>query len=196
MLARDAAQLDDDRRDSLRSDHTLFVEYRLVGEDEQTAPVVKHGSPEEAIGAFIGQPASELVNRLSGDQNDSALVQWLMKIDWSLQLVLKAMSRMSPGAVHIPRLMEVNIGGGGVRFTADRRFKHHDRLELKLILPPFMPIHAEAEVLRATPTDNQEHEFVVATRFTSISPDDRERLIRHILQCQAERLRARHLGYE
>ncbi|TPW13762.1 MAG: hypothetical protein FD129_1216, partial [bacterium] len=65
------------------------------------------------------------------------------------------------------------------------------------------PISAVAEVVRAIPVRRNDSNaasgggsgrVTIAARFASISSEGRERIIRHILQLQAERLRARHAG--
>ena len=53
---------------------------------------------------------------------------------------------------------------------------------------------AKAEVTRVTQEGGDSHRFHVAAQFVSIAPEDRERLIRHILLLQAERIRARQGG--
>jgi hypothetical protein len=68
-------------------------------------------------------------------------------------------------------------------------------LKLKIILPPFTPIHTTARVIRsALAKDGMQ--FDIASEFTDLTPDDQEHLIRHIVQAQAEQLRARrkHTG--
>ena len=84
----------------------------------------------------------------------------------------------------------VNISGGGVSFTSPREFKDGDRLALKIILPPFTPIQTVIKIIRSSPNP-QGQGFALATEFIDLNADDQERLIRHILRTQAERLRAR-----
>lgn len=88
------------------------------------------------------------------------------------------------------RLMDINLSGGGVGFVSDRQFSAGDQLALKLILPPFILIKGVVRVIRAIPKA-QGQGFTIATEFVDLKPDDQEHVIRHILQAQAERLRAR-----
>jgi c-di-GMP-binding flagellar brake protein YcgR len=63
-------------------------------------------------------------------------------------------------------------------------------LTLKLILPPFTPVNTTAKVIRTSPLTGAPG-YLIATQYIELSPDDQEHIIRHIIQTQAERLRAR-----
>ena len=119
---------------------------------------------------------------------------WLTKLDWVMALVLKTLAKMSPQALAMPRLTDVNVSGGGLSFATERLLKKHDQLEIRLILPPFVPILATVEVIRVAPAKPEATGQIVATRFASIRSEDRECLIRHVLKVQAERLRSRRLS--
>jgi len=118
-------------------------------------------------------------------------------MDWALELILKALVRMHPQGLAMPLPVNVNISGGGLCFEAREPFQENECLELRLILPPFIPIRSAVEVIRVDPLPGDrspEGAYLVAVRFTSISKEDRERVIRHILRLQAERIRAQHLN--
>ncbi|WP_447972133.1 PilZ domain-containing protein [Nitrospira sp. Kam-Ns4a] len=188
----DAAQpgwrdLGDERRELLRLDDRLLLEYRLEG--DTAAPV--EGTAEEAVAAFIGRPTAELLARAQGDPTAAPLVPWLMKLDWAIEVVIRALARINPDAVRLPGLCEVNVSGGGLRFLAPRPFRPGDRLALRFVLPPFVPIHAKGEVVRVVPARGRREYYETAVRFAEIAEADRERVIKHIVQRQAERLRAR-----
>jgi len=191
----------------LRIDDRLLMEYWPVGETAERSADQPRQEVDEAITDFITRPTTDLLAHGSAREADQAdlvesrLGPWLMKVDWALELILKAVARMSPQGLALPRLLNVNISGGGICFEASRPFQEGDQLELRLILPPFVPVHTVAEVVRAEPAQQERPasseapaRYTVAARFTSISAEDRERLIRHILRLQAERIRARHMG--
>lgn len=199
-----ATTIGDDRRELLRIDDRLLLECRRAGEvSEPAAAGPSEPQTDEAIKAFLSRPTADLLSRAAAqgpdhqDPMESLLVPWLMKIDWALELILKAAARATPQGLALPQLTEVNLSGGGICFDTERRFGEHDILELRLILPPFVPIRSTAEVTRVTPARleggaGQAERFTVAAHFTSISSEDRERLIRHILRLQADRIRQRH----
>ena len=131
------------------------------------------------------------VERQQGEQlAHSPLLPWMMKVDWLLEVIVKTLAQMHPGGVPIAQIADVNLSGGGIGFNSPRSFAAEDKLSIKVVLPPFTPIDATARVIRSIPL-KEGLGYSIATEFVSLSPTDQEHLIRHILQTQAERLRAR-----
>jgi len=180
----------DERRDLVRVKVKLLFEFRLVGEPPESRPCESDQSTDETMAALITKPTQDLFATEPAGEVGALLAPWLMKLDWTLALMLKTLARLSPEPIAMPRLAEVDISGGGLSFTSPRLLQEGDLLEMQLILPPFVPIQATAEVVRVVPS-GPGASCAVATCFTSIKPEDRERLIRHIFQVQLERLRAR-----
>lgn len=188
--------LGDERRDLVRIDDKLLLEVGLAGEPPETPSCGSDETTEAAIAALISRPTQELLASQQDSEMGAFLGPWLMKLDWTLALMLKTLAKMSPEPVAMPRVVEVNISGGGLSFKSSRLFQQGDLLDVRLILPPFVPILAKAEVIRVPLSSQGAACHTVAARFVSIKPEDRERLIRHIFQVQAERLRTRFLSSE
>ena len=186
---------DDNRREWLRITDNLLLEYWREGEDPSAGPTLSPQAADEAIKTFLTKPTTDLLAHIPGDEAEPVLAPWLMKIDWALELVLKAMARLQPGGFTVPRLTEVNLSAGGLGFPTTRLFRAGDILEIRLILPPFYPIRAQAQAIRLEPIAASPHEQALAAKFTRISLDDRERLIRHILSVQARHLRDREVNF-
>jgi len=188
---------DDDRRDCFRIDDRLLLECWMDGESGPSAPQDDPRSLDEAIRAFMGSTAesfSKDVHEIAHEAGAGSLVMpQLMKIDWALEIILKALARISPEAITLPRLTFVNISGSGICFEALRTFQVGDCLNLRLILPPFVPLLLKAEVVRVQPWGEHLPGYLVAARFLAISHDDREVLIRHIFCVHAKQLRARQM---
>ncbi|MBH0178962.1 MAG: PilZ domain-containing protein [Nitrospira sp.] len=187
-IAGDSAS--EDRREWLRIDDNLLLEYRLLDESTEMSAPVSEPVTDEVIAAAVGKPTAELLAHSGEALTDSSLVPWMMKVDWLLEVLLKTVAKAHPGCMDIARVTAVNISGGGVSFTSSREFKAGDRLALKIILPPFTPIQTIVKVIRSVP-DPQGQGVALATEFVDLNADDQEHLIRHILRTQAERLRAR-----
>ena len=183
---------DDERRDLLRVDDRLLLEYWKAGEPHPSTPLSPEGLSEETLAAMVRKPTAEFLAKGSGQALHPELVPWLMKIDWVLELMLRTLDRIAPEGIAAPALTEVNVSGGGMRFKTARRFTVKDHLEMEIILPPFASIRTQADILRVEPQDAQ-GQYTVAVKFTTIKLEDKERLIRYILQRQAARLRERHL---
>ncbi|ALA58562.1 PilZ domain-containing protein [Nitrospira moscoviensis] len=180
----------DERREWLRIDDRLLLEYRLVTEPaDRPAPGVP-AVTQDMIAAAVAKPTAELLARNGELLAGSPILPWIMKVDWLLEVMLKAMAVLHPESMDIARVTDVNISGGGIGFASARRFESGDRLSVKIILPPFTPVHTVAKVIRCAALANGQA-FDVATQFEQLSADDQEHIIQHIIRTQAERLRAR-----
>jgi hypothetical protein len=182
----------EDRREWLRIDDNLLLEYRMLDESAELPAPVSEPVTDEVIAAAVGKPTAELLAHSGPPLADSSLTPWMMKVDWLLEVLLKTLAKAHPGCMDIARVTAVNISGGGVSFVSARQFKAGDRLALKIILPPFTPIQTVVKVIRSLP-DPQGQGVALATEFVDLNADDQEHLIRHILRTQAERLRARRV---
>ena len=165
------------------------MEYRLVTDGEASIPVELGRATPESIAAAVGKPTLDLLARSSDIMVDSAVLPWIRKVDYLLEVILNALATSQPTSVTMAHPMEVSLSGGGIGFVSMREFAADDQLAVKLILPPFTMIRAHVKVIRAVrEADGQG--FTIATEFVDLTPDDQEHLIRHILHVQAQRLRA------
>jgi len=180
----------DERREWIRIDDRVLMEYRLLSESSPVPPTEADGSSADMIAAAVTKPTADLLARSGDVLAGSPVLSWIMKIDYLLEVILNSLATVNPSSIAMARLTDVNLSGGGVGFVSAREFAVNDQLALKLILPPFTLIQAVAKVIRAIPESSGQG-FSIATEFTDLKADDQEHLIRHILQTQAERLRAR-----
>jgi hypothetical protein len=188
--AKTTQALSDERREWIRIDDRVLLEYRLVTDQEEgPAPGVPPVS-NEAITAAIAKPTSDLLYRNGEQLAQSPLLPWIMKVDWLLEIMVKTLAKMHPEGIAIAQVTDVTLSGAGIGFLSRRKFEVDDLLRLKIILSPFTPIHTTARVIRSTLAKDG-IQYDIASEYTELSPDDQEHLIRHIIQTQAERLRAR-----
>lgn len=180
----------DERREWIRIDDHLLLEYRLVSDAPDGPPPGIPPVTEGMVSVAITKPTADLLARSGELLAESALLPWMMKIDWLMEVLLKSMAHAQPNSIAIARLTAVNISGGGISFSSARMFHDNDLLALKIILPPFTPVHTVAKVIRATPLP-QGQGCDIATEYVDLSADNQEHIIRHIIHLQAERLRAR-----
>lgn len=179
----------DERREWIRIDDTLLLEYRLSGESVEAASREQPPVTPDVIAAAVGKPTADLLAHSGEALSESALLPWVMKVDWLMEVALKTLAKAHPGCMEIARMTSVNVSGGGVSFVSPRQFTAGDRLELKIILPPFVPIHTIAHIIRSSP-DPRGQGFALATEFVDLKAGDQDQLIRYIIHTQAERLRA------
>jgi PilZ domain len=180
----------DDRREWVRIDDRLLLEYHLLDGPPNESSMDMPPITEEMIATTVTKPTADLLARSGEILAGSPILPWMMKVDYMLAVILKSLAHTQPASVAMAQVMEVNISGGGVNFVSAREFAAGDNLALKIILPPFTPIQTVAKVIRATACSKGEG-FMLATEFVGLKPDDQEHLIRHIIQTQAEQLRAR-----
>lgn len=179
-----------DRRGWQRIDDRLLLEYRSIGQPSTCTVIGMDPLSATAIHDFISTPTDRLLNQIRPDDPQAMLVPWLMKIDWALALVVGALAQSVPGGLPLPKMTQVNISATGISFPTDQRFHEGDQIEVKLILPPFFPIAAVAEVSRVTESrGSEEKKYLIGAKFLDISADHQESLIRHILHVQAEQRR-------
>lgn len=183
----------DERREWIRIDDRLLLEYRLLDESADASPVGTLPVTHDTIEAAVAKPTADLLARSGDILAGSPILPWIMKVDWLLEVLLKAVASQHPESMALARVTEVNISGGGIGFTAPNAFSSGTRLALRVILPPFTPIQATARVIRATAAGDGGG-FTIATQFLDLAADDQEHIIRYIIQTQAERLRARRAG--
>jgi hypothetical protein len=181
----------EDRREWLRIDERLLLDYRLLDESAEAAAASLPPVTHDMIAALVNQPTSELLAREGEALESSPLLPWISKIDWLLEMMLTSLATIHPGSVSIPRLADINISAGGLSFLSPRQFEIDTILALRFIIPPFTPIHTQARVIRALPAGHGTAEFRIAVEFTTLTADDQEHVIRHIIRTQADQLRAR-----
>lgn len=179
----------DERREWIRIDDRILMEYRLMTEGGITVPVDVSPATPASIAAVVSKPTADLLARLSEPVVDSTVVPWIRKVDYVLEVILNALAISQPSSVTMARPTDVNLSGGGIGFVSTQEFSSGDQLAIKLILPPFTMIQTLAKVIRAIPLEDG-HGYTIATEFVDLKVDDQEHIIRHILQTQSERLRA------
>jgi hypothetical protein len=180
----------DERREWIRIDDRVLMEYRMLAETGAAVPVDATNATPEMISAVVTQPTVDLFARAGESLIDSPVFPWIMKVDYLLEVILNSLAISHPASVTMARPMDVNLSGGGVGFVASREFTAGEQLAIKMILPPFRLIQTLTKVIRSVPQADG-HGFAIATEFIDLKADDQEHLIRHILHTQAERLRAR-----
>ncbi|MBS0182826.1 MAG: PilZ domain-containing protein [Nitrospira sp.] len=180
----------DERREWIRIDDRVLMEYRLLTDTGIVDPVEAARTTPEMISAAVTKPTADLLARTGESLIASPVLPWIMKVDYLLEVILNSLAMCQPSSVTMARPTDVNLSGGGVGFVSPREFTAGDQLAIKLILPPFILIQAMAKVIRSIPQADGQG-FAIATEFVDLKADDLEHLIRHILHTQAERLRAR-----
>lgn len=180
----------DERREWIRIDDRVLLEYRLLTETGNAVVVDEGQATPDVISAAVAKPTAELLARSGEAFAGSPILPWIMKVDYLLEVILNSLAATYPASVTMARPTDVNLSGGGVGFVSAQELSAGDQLALKLILPPFLMIQAIVKVIRSVPQVGGQG-FAIATEFVDLKADDQEHLIRHILHTQAEQLRVR-----
>jgi hypothetical protein len=167
----------EDRREGVRVDDRVLLEYWLITDTGHTTDTFRRfGQIRLPITPEAGEPL----------KLDPLVVQWMSKIEWTLEAILHTLEHQSPRP-SAARLMDVNVSGDGVRFLPERPLVDGDLIELRMVLPPFIVVEARGEVMHIPPEpDGLDPSHTVVARFTDIAEEDREKVIRYVVQRQAE----------
>ncbi len=82
----------------------------------------------------------------------------------------------------------VNLSAGGLGVTINAAVQTDEILSCTLLLPDQDPFKVQLEVLRIDPLPTSPQTYRLHGRFIQMSPQDRELLVRVILQLQREHL--------
>ena len=103
----------DERREWIRIEDRVLMEYRLVTEGETSVPVERNPATPESIAAAVGKPTLDLLARSSEIIVDSAVLPWIRKVDYLLEVILNALATSQPASVTMAQPMAVSLSGGG-----------------------------------------------------------------------------------
>jgi hypothetical protein len=171
------------RRTSVRVDDRLLLEYWPVADVPYS-----HGK----LPRFSQVPLAGSPEAVEGLGLDPLMAQWMSKIEWTLDAILRTLEHQSPKRVIAPRLMEVNISGEAIRFIPDSPLAVGDLMDLRMVLPPFIPLEVRGEVSQTRPVSPlPEAAHAVVVRFMNMRDMDREKIIRYVVQRQADLIRRR-----
>lgn len=173
----------EDRRENLRVDAQVLLEYWPLTNpaDHADPPPRFHHIPLPVS----PEPTEKIIL-------DPLVAQWMNKIEWTLETILATLERQSPKRPSAPQLVDVSVSGDGIRFPPYGPLAVGDLIRMRVILPPFVPVEMNGEVIRVRPDPHgPDPGRSVAVRFVEIAGVDREKIIRYVIQRQAELLRRR-----
>jgi len=185
-----------DRREFFRINDTVVVDYKVVS--KESVPIVARriaqstdddDSNEKAQLRAIQNAFSHLVDQIN--QQDRDIARALRMLDEKINLVSQSVQRHN-NPVDPDDLTEANLSGGGIAFMVESPVDIRGHVELHMqLLPTANTIHALATViscerlLGAAP----EKPFHLRMVFTHMDEQDRNLLVKHTLNRQAEMLR-------
>jgi hypothetical protein len=185
-----------DRREFFRINDTVVVDYKVVA--SESVPIVARRiaqstdddeSTEKAQLRAIQNAFSHLVDQIN--HQDREIARALRMLDEKINLVSQSVQRYN-NPISPDDLTEANLSGGGIAFMVESAIDIRGHVELHMqLLPTANTIHALATViscerlLGASP----EKPFHLRMVFTHMDDQDRNLLVKHTLNRQAEMLR-------
>jgi uncharacterized protein YdhG (YjbR/CyaY superfamily) len=185
-----------DRREFFRINDTVVVDYKLVAK-ENVATIARHIAQstsddegnDKAQLRSIQNAFSHLLDQIN--QEDREIARALRMLDEKINLISQSIQKHN-NPINPEDVTEANLSGGGIAFMVESPVEIRGYVELHMqLLPTANTIHALATViscerlLGASP----EKPFHLRMAFTHMDDQDRNLLVKHTLNRQAEMLR-------
>lgn len=185
-----------DRREFFRINDTVVVNYNII-EKERVGVVAKRidqsqnheNNNEQAQLRAIQTTFSYLLDQIN--QNDREIGRALRMLDEKINLIAQSLQRQY-NPIDPDNLTEANLSGGGIAFMVPEPLDSRNNLELYLqLLPSTTTIHAMATVISCDKvlTAPEDKPYHLRLAFTHMDEQDRNLLVKHTLNRQAEVLR-------
>jgi|GEM_PF-5025594 len=173
----------EDRRESVRVDDRVLLEYW---------PSAHQADRADHLHRFGQIPLASGLETPDGLPLHPLVIQWMSKIEWTLEALLRTLEQQCPTRLSAPRLMDVNVSGDGMRFLPYRPLALGDRIDLRMVLPPFIVVETKGDVIQVRPdAKGLDPAHTVVVQFVDIAEPEREKLIRYVIQRQADLQRRR-----
>jgi c-di-GMP-binding flagellar brake protein YcgR len=185
-----------DRREFFRINDTVYVEYSVISDDEAEKigqllrdPLHSDQGSEKDQLHTIQAAFNHLTDQIN--QTDRDIARALRLLDDKLNIINHLVQRQqNPTENNIP--VDANLSGGGIAFLAPENLIPKSTLELKIQLPAKgNVVHTIANVIGCSRVDHapQDTPYFLRLAFTHMSELDRNVLVKHILNRQAEDIR-------
>lgn len=185
-----------DRREFFRINDTVVIDYKAVAETEidMVARRIAQAADDDANNdkaklKVLQNSLNHLIEQINYDNREIARA--LRMMDEKINLIAENVARQNH-PIDPEELIEANLSGGGLAFMiADPvTIRSHVELHLKL-LPTASTIHALASVISCERilTAAPERPYHLRLVFTHMDEQDRNLLVKHTLNRQAEVLR-------
>lgn len=179
--------ISEDKRGYFRIDDMVYLSYRVVSWTEvrssempgPSLPVQKltFKSNLDRLSREL-QPLYNMINR-----SNSNIAEYLNTLDKKINLLSNYLLEDEEDENDVEP-QQVNIGGGGLLFVADKPVVEGAMLELKMkLLPEAMSIYSYAKVVTCVEfeSEEKEKEYKVGVEFEYMDDDVRDLITRHVL---------------
>jgi hypothetical protein len=123
------------------------------------------------------------------EPDDKLLAQWLNMLNAKLDSIISSLSVEREGFSSLTYQM-LNISGNGMGFKSKKKYDRGDFLEIKMLLYmyPHVALYLYGDVVKSEQEDDS---FNTAVKFTEMSDDIRDEIIKFVFRRQREILSAK-----
>lgn len=179
----------DDKRDFFRIRDQLALEVKSIEGPDLDGVAVDDESPLFSLLSdlhMLDYESQHLLRQIG--ERDRALAQYLKIINKRVDLVGKALAIQLAGDLSEPQ--EVTLSEGGMSFCSAQPYPINSWLMLRVVLMPSpLGLVLAARVVHCDATE-QSGEWALGVSFDNLGDAHRQLLARHILQKQAQEIRA------
>ncbi|MEH6500461.1 MAG: PilZ domain-containing protein [Pseudoalteromonas distincta] len=183
----------DDKRDFFRIRDRIALQVKPVDGPDLDKEVQDEESPLFSLLSdlhMLDYESQHLLRQIA--ERDRALAHYLKIINKRVDLVGKALAMQLTGDLSEPQ--EVTLSEGGMAFSSPQPYPIDSWLMLRMVLMPSpLGLVLPARVIRCEPEQEAEQQaghWQVGVSFDGLSDAQRQLLARHILQKQAQEIRA------
>ncbi|WP_150303967.1 PilZ domain-containing protein [Pseudomonas saliphila] len=176
-----------DKRDFYRIEDQLALDYRVInGPDLADAHFGSSQFQMLSELQVLEQESQHLLRQIS--ERDRSLGGYLKIMNKRIELIARTLVSQ---ATDTPTCkLSVTLSEGGMSFAAAERLDPETWLALRIVLMPTpLGLVVPARVLRCDPVPNGEG-WTIGVSFEALSDPERQLLAKHILQKQAQEIRA------
>lgn len=179
-----------DQRDFFRISDELALEYRRLDSlDDLTRAFSRQAPMFDLLTDLhvLEYESQHLLRQIS--ERDRALAHYLKVVNKRIDLVGQALAMQLTDDLGTP--VEVTISEGGMSFAANEALQLGQLLALRLVLLPSpLCMLLAGKVIRCEPVAGSSTTWSIAVSFERLADAQRQMLARHILQKQAQEIRA------
>lgn len=179
----------DEKRDFFRIRDSLALDVRRVSSADTDEAAFEQESPLFSLLSdlhTLDYESQHLLRQIA--ERDRALAHYLKIINKRVDIVSKALALQIVDEIGEPQ--DVTLSEGGISFTHPEPLEAGSWLALHMVLLPSpLGLVLPAQVIRCEP-DRGGDSWTIAVSFHDLADNQRQLLARHILQKQAQEIRA------
>jgi hypothetical protein len=185
-----------DRREFFRINDTVVIDFKVVKKEnvEMVTKRIRQSSDDDESNdkaqlRALQNAFNHLVEQINYEHRETARA--LRMLDEKLNIIAQHVQRQN-NPINPDELVEANLSGGGIAFMAAEPIEVRDVLEVHLkLFPTGTTVHALASVISCDHllTADPERPYYLRMVFTLMDEQDRNTLVKHTLNRQAEMLR-------